>query len=232
MRFPRSLKTDEMVRYVVENFEWYHRGVSFPPLPLPSDYEDLCPDFDLAVAKEATRDFKLPEMPEVVFVMMLLNDAVKLGVLCGWIIGMIKLALKELRWSTFQAWVWRNRSRHLEARIKRRTVTKTRRRGVSRSQDSHLWGSVSRSVVEIASLRVPLLEPHLGKRERTSFVERFSVLSHTMVFLNFLTIEQAANYVRETFKWHLRGFSRPPLPLPELLQPRHCRGVRLRLPYS
>jgi len=63
MGFPHSLKTDEMVHYIVENFEWYHRGVSFPPLPLPSDYEDLGQDFDLAVAQEVARDFELPDMP-------------------------------------------------------------------------------------------------------------------------------------------------------------------------
>ncbi|KAJ8423769.1 hypothetical protein Cgig2_023009 [Carnegiea gigantea] len=100
MAFPRSLKIDEMVHYVVENFEWYHRGFSFPPLPLPYDYEDLCPNFNLPA-----RDFELPKIPQVVFLAMLFNDTVKLGILRGLMIGIMELTLKELRWSTLQEWV-------------------------------------------------------------------------------------------------------------------------------
>ena len=113
--FPCILKIDEMTLYVLENFEWHPREVAFSPLPLPSDYEDLCPNFDLATAEEATRDFSLPDIPQVVFLAMLLNDAMKLGVLRGWIIGIIELALKELQWSTFQAWVGCNKSNILRA---------------------------------------------------------------------------------------------------------------------
>ena len=36
-----------------------------------------------------------------------------------------------------------------------------------------------------------------------------------MVFPNFVSAEQAVDYVRETFKWHLRGAARSPRPLPE-----------------
>jgi len=115
MGFPHSLKTDEVALYVLENFEWYCRKVVFHPLPLPSDYRDLCPDFDLAVARKATQDFDLPVILQVVSLVMLLNDAVKLGVLCRWMIGIMESALKELRWSTFQAWVVHNRSNILRA---------------------------------------------------------------------------------------------------------------------
>ncbi|KAJ8446296.1 hypothetical protein Cgig2_005827 [Carnegiea gigantea] len=54
-------------------------------------------------------------MPQVVFLAMLLNDAMKLGMLCRWMIGVMESALKELQWSTFQAWVDHNRDRILEA---------------------------------------------------------------------------------------------------------------------
>ncbi|KAJ8429900.1 hypothetical protein Cgig2_008785 [Carnegiea gigantea] len=104
MGFLRLLKTDDMALYVLENFEWYRREVVFRPLPLPSNYEDLCLGFDLTAAEEAARDFSLLEMPQVVFLVMLLNDAVKLGVLRKWMIGIMESALKELRWSPFQAW--------------------------------------------------------------------------------------------------------------------------------
>ena len=63
MGFPPTLMTDEVVLDVLGNFEWYHWEVAFPLLPLPSDYEGLCPDFDLAVAKEYALDYDLPEIP-------------------------------------------------------------------------------------------------------------------------------------------------------------------------
>ncbi|KAJ8420830.1 hypothetical protein Cgig2_008426 [Carnegiea gigantea] len=85
MGFPHSLKTDEMPLCAFENFNWYRREVAFPLLPLPSDYENLFIDFDLAVAEEATQNFGLPEIPQVVFLAILLNDVVKLGVLHGWL---------------------------------------------------------------------------------------------------------------------------------------------------
>ncbi|KAJ8440065.1 hypothetical protein Cgig2_025544 [Carnegiea gigantea] len=46
---------------------------------------------------------------------MLLNDAVKLGVLSGLMIAVMESALKELRWNTFQVWTGRNRGRIMEA---------------------------------------------------------------------------------------------------------------------
>ena len=46
---------------------------------------------------------------------MLLNDAVRLSVLRGWMIGVMESALKELPRNTFQAWVGRNMGRTLEA---------------------------------------------------------------------------------------------------------------------
>ncbi|KAJ8424845.1 hypothetical protein Cgig2_030072 [Carnegiea gigantea] len=95
-----------MALYGLANFEWYRRRLAFRPLPLPSDYKDLCPDFDLIVFEKYARDYDLPEIPQVVFFAMLLNDAVKL----------------ELQWSTFEAWVGRNRGRILEARCQEMDV--------------------------------------------------------------------------------------------------------------
>ena len=52
-----------------------------PPRPLPKDYHVLCLRFSLPKAQGAAADFKLPEMVQVTFYTMLLNDAVELG--CG-----------------------------------------------------------------------------------------------------------------------------------------------------
>ncbi|KAJ8428431.1 hypothetical protein Cgig2_003133 [Carnegiea gigantea] len=102
MGFPCSLTMDEMALYVLGNFEWYRREVAFPPPPLPSDYEDLCPDFNMAMAEEYARDYNLPKMPQIVFLTMLLNDTVKLGVLHGWMIDIMESVLKELRFMAFE----------------------------------------------------------------------------------------------------------------------------------
>lgn len=83
MGFPRSFGSVKMAWYVLPNFEWDRRGVSFPPLPLPDDHQALCPDFKLAEAEEATRYFRLPELPQVIFYVMLLNEVARLGMLCG-----------------------------------------------------------------------------------------------------------------------------------------------------
>ncbi|KAJ8426511.1 hypothetical protein Cgig2_023270 [Carnegiea gigantea] len=79
MVFSRSLITDAMALYVLGNFEWYCMEVAFPPRPLPFDYEEVCPDFVLAEVEEYVRDYEVPELSQVVYLAMLLNDAVKLG---------------------------------------------------------------------------------------------------------------------------------------------------------
>ncbi|KAJ8434141.1 hypothetical protein Cgig2_000861 [Carnegiea gigantea] len=111
MGFPRLMTTDEMALHILGNFEWYHREVAFPPRLLPSDCEELCPNFVFAEAEEYARDYEVPELPQVVFLVMLLNGAVKVGVLRGWMIGVMESAIKELRWNTFQAWHLRRASR-------------------------------------------------------------------------------------------------------------------------
>ncbi|KAJ8431879.1 hypothetical protein Cgig2_001571 [Carnegiea gigantea] len=99
---------DEITLYILDNFEWYRREVVFPSRPLPYDYKELCSDFDLAVAKEYAQDYEVPELHQVLFMAMPLNDAVRLGMLSGWIIAVMDSALKELRWNAFQAWTGRD----------------------------------------------------------------------------------------------------------------------------
>ena len=70
----------------------------FPPRLLSSDCEELFSNFVLTVAGEYTQDYEVPELPQVVFLAMLLNDVVKLSVLRGWMIRVMESTLKELRW--------------------------------------------------------------------------------------------------------------------------------------
>ncbi|KAJ8428641.1 hypothetical protein Cgig2_017140 [Carnegiea gigantea] len=92
-----------MAEYVVRHFAWDQRGAAFPPSPLPKDFQALYPSYELAVAKEAAEDYELPELPQVIFYAMLLNEAKRLGVLHGRAPRTLESALTELHWSTFES---------------------------------------------------------------------------------------------------------------------------------
>jgi len=69
------------------------------------------------VAEEAAGHFELPELPQVIFYVMILNEVERLGVLHGRTLRIMESALTELRWSTFESWVWLNGDRIFEARF-------------------------------------------------------------------------------------------------------------------
>ena len=83
MPFPRSFNTKEMAKYVIHSFQWDWRGIAFPPPPLSKDFQALCPNYELAATEEAADHFELPELPQVIVCVMLLNEAERLGILHG-----------------------------------------------------------------------------------------------------------------------------------------------------
>ncbi|KAJ8436181.1 hypothetical protein Cgig2_010425 [Carnegiea gigantea] len=117
MAFPCSRGTNEIAQYVIRNFDWDRRRVSFPLSPLLNDFQALCLSYELAVAEGATWSFELSELPQVIFYAMLLSEAERLGVLHRWTLHIIVSALTELRWSTFEAYVWPNGDQILEAQF-------------------------------------------------------------------------------------------------------------------
>ncbi|KAJ8421742.1 hypothetical protein Cgig2_022425 [Carnegiea gigantea] len=134
-----------MALYVLVNFESYHREVAFPPRPLPSDYEEPCPGFVLVEVEECARDYKVPQLPLVVFLAMLLNDAVKLsilyrkrpvqatfyamllndavelGIVGGFMATDLKATLEGLWWTSSESCLNINRRGLLEAQLHQRT---------------------------------------------------------------------------------------------------------------
>ncbi|KAJ8423406.1 LOW QUALITY PROTEIN: hypothetical protein Cgig2_030573 [Carnegiea gigantea] len=74
------------------------RGIAFPPLPLLKDFQTLCPDFELAVAKQATEYYELPELPQA--------------------LRSFQSAFTELRWSAIESWIWLFGDRIYEARFR------------------------------------------------------------------------------------------------------------------
>ncbi|KAJ8447869.1 LOW QUALITY PROTEIN: hypothetical protein Cgig2_012004 [Carnegiea gigantea] len=49
------------------------------PRPLPPDYRGLCPCFDLGVAMRYAQDSNIPEMVQIIFYAMVVDDAAELG---------------------------------------------------------------------------------------------------------------------------------------------------------
>ncbi|KAJ8439002.1 hypothetical protein Cgig2_012998 [Carnegiea gigantea] len=107
--------TEEMAFHVLETFNWHLRRATFPSLPPPVDYQDLCSNFILSDAKVTALDFLLPEIVQVVFYTMVINDALELGVLSRDLAELLKSALVDLQWSTFEVWLRRNRDNLLRA---------------------------------------------------------------------------------------------------------------------
>jgi len=67
---------------VRESFIWRRRKATRPARPLPEDYHDICPRFSLPEVDGGAADFELPEMVQTTFYVMLLNEAIELGVVC------------------------------------------------------------------------------------------------------------------------------------------------------
>ena len=61
MVFPGFLNIEQ-----AKTFKWPLRGSVRPPQLLPDNYHELCLHFDLTVAQEAARDFRIAEMIQAV----------------------------------------------------------------------------------------------------------------------------------------------------------------------
>ena len=105
MAFPHMYNTKEIADYVRESFVWRWRRALCLPRPFPEDFHALCPRFLLSESEGATADFWLPKMVQAIFYAMLLNKAVKMGVVPGFSNEGLKSALVGLRWSTFEVWM-------------------------------------------------------------------------------------------------------------------------------
>ncbi|KAJ8451980.1 hypothetical protein Cgig2_016561 [Carnegiea gigantea] len=82
--------------YVRESFIWCWRRAKRPPRPLPEDYHILCLRFSLPEAERVAADFELPEILQVTFYTMLLNEAVELSVVRGFMADGLKSSLVGL----------------------------------------------------------------------------------------------------------------------------------------
>ncbi|KAJ8434208.1 hypothetical protein Cgig2_015697 [Carnegiea gigantea] len=122
MAFPSLHNTRGMADYVRESFIWHWKRATFPSRLLPKYYHVPCPHFSLPEAKGAAADFELPEMVQVTFYAMLLNEAVELDVVRGFMVEGLKSTLVRLRWSSFEAWMSRVNHELREAQLRQWSV--------------------------------------------------------------------------------------------------------------
>ena len=94
--------TREMADYVRESFIWRQMRATRLPRALPEDNYFLFPCFSLLEAEGVAPDFELPEMVQATFYALLLNEAVELGVVHGFMAEGLSSALVGLRWSSFE----------------------------------------------------------------------------------------------------------------------------------
>ncbi|KAJ8419790.1 LOW QUALITY PROTEIN: hypothetical protein Cgig2_010901 [Carnegiea gigantea] len=92
--FPPLCNTRKMVDFVRGSFRWHWSAMRLPR-PLSDDYHDLCPCFVISELEQAAHDFR-PKMVYATFYAMLLNDAVKLGLVGGFIAASLKASLEGL----------------------------------------------------------------------------------------------------------------------------------------
>ncbi|KAJ8441272.1 hypothetical protein Cgig2_013687 [Carnegiea gigantea] len=192
MAFPRSLDTKVMGEYVTHHFAWDRCRVAFPSLSLPKNFQPLYPGFELAVAEEAAEYYELLESPQVIFYVMLLNEAERLGV-------SLELALIELRGapSSRGSSYMVTGSSKLDSAQWLEPVDRKRARKWSRRMRT-------RPLKRQPPIRV------VSKRVISTPVSLVSV-----AFPPIYNTREMANYVRESFNWHWRSASRLPRPLPE-----------------
>ncbi|KAJ8420400.1 hypothetical protein Cgig2_028072 [Carnegiea gigantea] len=112
----------EMADFKRESFRWHWRRATRPPRPLPTDYRDLCPRFSLSKAERAALDFELSKMVQAIFYAMLLNDAIELGIVSGFLASDLRSSLEGLRWTSFEAWLSRTSRDLREAQLRQRNM--------------------------------------------------------------------------------------------------------------
>jgi len=81
------------------------RGYIRPFQPLLEDYHSLCPDFNLEMVEASAQDFHILELTRAIFYVIVLNDALTLGVACVYMLDALVPVLEWLNWGTFESWL-------------------------------------------------------------------------------------------------------------------------------
>ncbi|KAJ8435910.1 LOW QUALITY PROTEIN: hypothetical protein Cgig2_010029 [Carnegiea gigantea] len=88
---------EQAVEYIRDNFRWALRESSaLGPRPLPLDYHGLCPRFDLRVATQYAHDSNIPEIVQVIFYAMVIDNAAELGLSSRFTMVYVMWAMRKL----------------------------------------------------------------------------------------------------------------------------------------
>ncbi|KAJ8427687.1 hypothetical protein Cgig2_000408 [Carnegiea gigantea] len=166
--------------------------------------------------EEAAHDFNILEIIQATFYAMVVNDAVKLSVVSRNIAEDLRSILKGLQWTSFKSRLSVNKRALLEAQLHPRIPPRGDLGPMNGQEGSSVFLPPSIKIEQTITWDIRLISLLIFGRERKSECDRESSSRfYTVVFPYYLNTKQAADYVRETFIWHLRGFVRPPQPLPE-----------------
>ncbi|KAJ8445629.1 hypothetical protein Cgig2_018570 [Carnegiea gigantea] len=104
-----SSPAPQATKYVHDHFRWSLRDLTGPgPTLLPSDYHNLCPRFDLKVARRYAHDSHIPKMVLVIFYAMVIDYAAELGLSRRLTMDVVMWAMRKLGWGLVQAWLGDN----------------------------------------------------------------------------------------------------------------------------
>jgi len=93
--FTNFANAEQAAAYVRDRFRWTSKDPSDPgPGPLPSNYHDLCPHFDLEVAGQYANESNLLDMVPAIFYAMVIDYATKLGLSCRLTMDVMIWAMK------------------------------------------------------------------------------------------------------------------------------------------
>ncbi|KAJ8444099.1 hypothetical protein Cgig2_025100 [Carnegiea gigantea] len=183
MVFPPIYNTREMADH--ESFTSASSPSRRLPRPMPT----------LFIARSRGRrvNFELPEMVQATFYAMLLNKAVELGMVHGFMAKGLKSALVGLRWSSFKVWTSCVNHQLRKAQLRWPAI------------EVEVCGPLDGQEESFGSNGPPAPSSNEEKEKENGLG----------LFPNFVNTEQAVEYVRERFRWSLRDPTDPgPRPLP------------------
>ncbi|KAJ8432884.1 hypothetical protein Cgig2_017613 [Carnegiea gigantea] len=139
--------------------------------------------------------------------LMLLNEAERLGVLYGRIHRVMESALTELPWSAFELWVWLNGDRIFEARFRDKADHKEESSDVERAASPSDGDEQGEAGQEEAAAPSDNEKQEEGERENAQHATTI------MAFPSFHNTREMADFVRESFRLRWRRATCPPHPL-------------------
>ncbi|KAJ8431149.1 hypothetical protein Cgig2_026746 [Carnegiea gigantea] len=118
--FPNFASTEQAIEYACDHFRWALRDPLAPgPRLLLSDYHGLCPRFDLGAAARYAHDSNTPEMVQIIFYAMVIDDAAKLGLSRRLTMDCVMWAMRTPDWGPVEAWLGGNGRRLRRAQASR-----------------------------------------------------------------------------------------------------------------